>query len=81
MSDTIRQPTNNPTNKLTAATAATAAWGAIMAIGGLVLKNLYPEWYDPEVTLAVGSAVPTIVGFAAGWLTSDRPNAVAEGER
>lgn len=76
MSNTIHQPSKNPTNKLAASTAATAAWGMIMSIGGLTLKNLYPEWYDPETLLSVSAAVPTIVGFIAGWLTSDNPNIV-----
>lgn len=74
MANTIHQPSKNPTNKLTAATAATAAWGAFMSIGGLVLKNVYPEWYDPDTLLSVGAAGPTIVAFIAGWLTSDNPN-------
>lgn len=76
MANTISQPSANPTNKLTAATAATAAWAAVVSIGSLALKNLYPGWYDPETILTVSTAVPTVVGFIAGWLVSDAPNIV-----
>ena len=71
---TITQPTVNPTRKLTAATAA--VWGATLSVGGLALKNLYPEWYDPEVLLSVNSAVTTIAAFVAGWFVKDNPNVV-----
>lgn len=76
MSNTINQPTMNPTNKLTASTAALAAWGVIMSIGGLALQNLYPTWYDADVMLQVSAGVPTIVGFLAGYFTRDKPNIV-----
>lgn len=76
MANTINQPSNNPTNKLTAATAAAAAWSIVMSVGGLALKNLAPEWYDPEVLLKVSAAVPVVVVFVAGWFTRDRPNVV-----
>lgn len=68
MANTINQPSKNPTNKLTAATLA----GAVVSVSGLVLRNLAPEWYDPDVLTAV---LPIVV-FAAGWFTSDAPNQI-----
>lgn len=76
MANTIHQPSANPTNKLSASTAATAAWGMVMSIGSLLLKVNYPEYYDPEMLLAIGAGVPTVVCYAAGWFTSDAPNVV-----
>lgn len=76
MADTINQPSINPTRKLTAATVAVAVWGATFNIAGLALKNLYPEWYDPETMLSVNSAVTTAAAFIAGWFVKDRPNVV-----
>lgn len=73
---TINQPTSQPTNKVMAATAATTAWGIVMGIGSLMLKNLAPEWYDPDVVIAISSGVPTLVVFAAGWFTRDKPNVI-----
>lgn len=64
----ITQPSLNPTNKLTAATVAAAA----VSVGGLFLRNLYPEWYDPDVMLAI----TPIIAFGTGWLIRDRPNVV-----
>lgn len=68
MANTISQPSANPTNKLTAATIA----GGVMALLGLVLKNVAPNWYDPEVLLAV----TPLVAFITGWLFKDNPNIV-----
>lgn len=73
---TVNQPTLNPTNKVLAATAATTAWGIFMGIGSLTLKNLAPGWYDPDVIIAISSGVPTLVVFAAGWFTKDKPNVI-----
>ena len=64
--DTVSQPTINPTNKLTAATVGSAAISVI----GLALKNLAPEWYDPDVLLSV----TPIVIFALGYIVRDNPN-------
>lgn len=72
MEPTIEQPNSNPTRKLTAATVAAAFW----AFAGLVVRNLWPDWYDPEVW----AAASPIVLFAAGWFIRDRPN-VPEKER
>lgn len=74
--ETINQPSPQPTNKVAAATAATAAWAIFVSIGSLALKNLYPEWYDPDMIIAVSSGVPTLIVFVAGWFTKDKPNVV-----
>lgn len=76
MTNTINQPSVNPTRKLTAAVVAGAVWGAVLSVAGLTLKNLYPEWYDPEVLLSINSAVTTLAAGIAGWLTKDNPNVV-----
>jgi hypothetical protein len=76
--NTINQPSGQPTNKVAAATAALAAWGIIVSVGTLVLKNLAPDWYDPDMVIAISSGVPTIIAFAAGWFTKDKPNVVVK---
>lgn len=68
MSDTITQPTINPTRKLTAATIV----GAMMPVTGLILRNLAPEWYDPEVMLGI----TPVALFVVGWFVKDNPNVV-----
>ena len=72
--ETIDQPSTQPTNKVAAATAATAAWAIIVSIGSLAVKNLAPGWYDPDTILAISSGVPVIIVFIAGWFTKDKPN-------
>jgi len=74
--ETINQPSSQPTNKVAAATAATAGWAIIVSVGSLTLKNLYPAWYDPDMIIAVSSGVPTILVFLSGWFTKDKPNVV-----
>ena len=74
--ETINQASAQPTNKVAAATAATAAWAIIVSIGSLAVKNLAPSWYDPDTILAISSGVPTMIVFAAGWFTKDKPNVV-----
>lgn len=74
--ETINQPSSQPTNKVAAATAATAVWTIIVSTGSLALKNLAPAWYDPDVILAVSAGVPTLIVFVAGWFTKDGPNVV-----
>ena len=64
--NTVSQPTINPTNKLTAATVGSA----LMSVTGLALKNLAPEWYDPEVLLSV---TPLLI-FVIGYFVRDKPN-------
>lgn len=65
---TVDQPTANPTNKLTAATLA----GAAMAIISLILRNKLPEWYDPDVMVALSP----VVAFLAGYLIRDHATTV-----
>lgn len=74
--EAINQPSAQPTNKVAAATAAAAAWAIIVSIGSLAVKNLAPSWYDPDTILAISTGVPTILVFAAGWVTKDKPNVV-----
>lgn len=68
MADTINQPTVNPTRKLTAATIV----GAVIPVTGLLLRNLAPQWYDPDVMLGL---TPILI-FAVGWFVKDNPNVV-----
>lgn len=70
MEPTIDQPNSNPTRKLTAATVA----AALVSFSGLVVRNLWPDWYDAEVWAA---ATPLVI-FAAGWFIKDRPNVPVE---
>lgn len=64
----VVQPTLNPTNKLSAATIA----AAIMAVSGMVVKNLWPEWYSAEVWMTL---MP-IVGVLAGYFVKDNANVI-----
>lgn len=66
MANTINQPSANPTVKLTTATIA----AAVVSVLGLVLRNLWPAWYDAEVLAA---ATPLII-FALGYVVKDQPN-------
>lgn len=63
---TVKQPSANPTNKLSAATAG----AGFVAVLGLVLKNLAPDWYDPEALMTL---TPLVV-FAFGYIIKDQPN-------
>jgi hypothetical protein len=78
MDTTINQPSGQPTNKVAMATAATAAWGIVVSIGSLTVKNLFPDWYDPDAVIAISSGVPVIIVFLAGWFTKDRPNVIVQ---
>ena len=62
---TVSQPDSNPTNKLTAATIG----AALVSVSGLIMRNLLPEWYDPEVWM---NLMPIVV-FALGWFVKDHP--------
>jgi glyoxylate utilization-related uncharacterized protein len=68
MTETVNQPSANPTNKLTAATIGAAT----LSVSGLIVRNLFPEWYDQDVWL---SMAPVVV-FALGWFIKDKPNVV-----
>lgn len=68
MSNTVNQPSANPTNKLTAAVVGAAA----VSVSGLIVRNLFPEWYDAEVW----SAMTPLIVFGLGWIIRDRPNIV-----
>lgn len=68
MANTVNQVSKNPTNKLSTAIVAAAA----ISVASLVIKNLFPEWYDPQT---IASVTPVIIGIA-GWLVPDAPNVV-----
>lgn len=68
--ETVNQPTLNPTRKLSAATVA----AALVSFFGLVVRNMWPTWYDPDVWAAL---LPLAV-FAAGWVIKDVPNVPVE---
>jgi hypothetical protein len=74
--ETINQASAQPTNKVAAATAATAVWTIVVSIGSLILKNEFPSWYDPDTILAISAGVPTLIVFVAGWFTRDAANVV-----
>ncbi|TPM38149.1 hypothetical protein [Mesorhizobium sp. B2-3-4] len=63
---TVTQPTIRPTNKLTAATIAAAA----VSVSGVVVRNLWPSWYDAETWATL---LPVAV-FAVGYLVRDEAN-------
>ena len=60
---TVNQPSAKPTNKLTAATIAAAA----LAVSGLIVRNLWPHWYDA----GVWTALTPLAVFALGYLVRD----------
>ena len=62
----VKQTSIMPTRKLSAAVIGSAA----IAVGGLILKNLAPGWYDPEVMIAI----TPIVVFALGYAVHDEDN-------
>lgn len=62
----VSQKSALPTRKLSAATIG----AALVAVSGLVVRNLAPDWYDPDVWLAL----TPIVVFALGYLVRDEAN-------
>lgn len=67
---TVKQPSANPTNKLTAATLA----AALVSVSGLIVRNVAPGWYDADVWLTM----TPIVVFALGYIVKDKPNVEVE---
>lgn len=67
MTTKVDQPTPMPTRKLSAATIT----AALMAVTGMVVRNLWPSWYDENVWLAL---MP-VVSLAVGYFVKDAPNA------
>jgi hypothetical protein len=68
MADLVKLPTSNPTRKLSAATLGAAA----MSVTGLIIKNVWPQWYDAEVWL---NLTPVVI-FALGYFTHDEATIV-----
>lgn len=63
---TVKQPTINPTNKLTAATIVAAA----VPLAGLIVRNLWPSWYDETVW----AGMTPILVMAIGYFVKDEAN-------
>lgn len=78
METTINQPSAGPTNKITASAAATSAFTVTVSVVGLVLKNLAPTWYDPDVMISILTAGPVVAGFLAGYFVRDKPTVVVK---
>ncbi len=68
----VNQGNMNPTNKLTAAVAATA----FISVARVVVRNLWPEWADDGMF----DALTPIVVLAAGWVIRDRANIIVSVE-
>lgn len=68
---TVDQPSYNPTNKLSAATIASA----LVALAQAVVDKFWPEFSDPQIW----AALYPISALLAGWFTSDRPNVESTG--
>jgi predicted anti-sigma-YlaC factor YlaD len=62
----VDQPTANPTRKLSAAVIASA----VLQVSGLIVRNLWPTYYDD----AVWAALSPVVIFAVGYFVKDLPN-------
>lgn len=68
MARTINQPTVAPTRKLGAATIA----AVIVSGTALVVRNVWPDWYDD----ALWHAMTPVVAFIVGYVVRDEPNTV-----
>lgn len=66
----VKQPTINPTNKLTAVTVATA----VTEVARILLTHFAPEFADP----ALWAALQPVIVFAVGWMVHDSPNIIVE---
>jgi hypothetical protein len=64
---TVDQPgALNPTNKLSAATVATA----LVALAQAIVDKFWPEYSDPQIW----AAVYPLAALASGWFVKDAPN-------
>lgn len=72
MSNTISQPSANPTNKLTAAVVGVA----VVEVARVALANFAPGWSDP----AMWTALSPVIVFLCGWFVPDAPNIVVKVE-
>lgn len=68
MAELVKQGSVNPTRKLTAATIGAAA----MSLSGLIIKNIWPGWYDPDAWL---NLTPVVI-FLIGYFTHDNATIV-----
>jgi len=69
MAQSVSQPSFNPTNKLSAATIATA----LVALAQAVVDKFWPEFSDPQIW----AAVYPLAALGAGYFTYDKPNVEA----
>lgn len=68
MANVVAQPSNNPTNKLTAAVVG----AAVVEVFRALLNHYAPDFGQPELWTALS---PVIV-FLCGWFIPDAPNVV-----
>jgi hypothetical protein len=73
MSNTVSQPSINPTRKLSAAVIATAVL-ELLRVG---LGHFLPGTFDP----AFWAAMSPVFIFAVGWFVKDEPNVVVVSEQ
>jgi hypothetical protein len=66
----VSQPTNNPTNKLAAATVG----AAVAEVTRVVVGHMWPDFADP----AMWTALTPLIVFGFGWFMSDAPNMVVK---
>lgn len=66
MATTVAQLSANPTNKLSAATIASA----IVALANAIVSKYWPEYADPTIW----AAIYPLAGFIAGYMTRDKAN-------
>lgn len=62
----IKQPTINPTRKLSAAVIVTAA----MELARYLVQHFAPQYYDP----GLWSAMAPVIVFVAGYFVKDEDN-------
>lgn len=66
MATVIQPQALNPTNKLTAAVAATA----FISVSRVVIRNIAPEWADEGMF----DALAPVAVLIFGWFIKDAPN-------
>ena len=66
MNALVNQPTAKPSNKLTAATIGALA----VSVVAVVIRNLAPEWYSPDM---MNLLTPVVVALL-GYIVRDAPN-------
>lgn len=67
---TVKQPTANPTNKLTAATLGVA----LMNVARVIVDNLWPSAVNEAFWIAIDPLVIYLIGY---YFIKDEPNVSA----